>query len=341
MIKLFAGVPNLAKRYLPSVVGGFLTLITHTTSTYAEVVYDNLLTRNPKSIHDGTVNQGGQIKGPYEFGDDITLAGKSRIVNQFVFHYFGQVAANSVSQATIRFYANDNTLVDPVSGKTLKAPGTLLWQSDPFQIAHGNVEASIMVPNILVPDTFTFTLDASSLTGSSGNRFALYTSSARAKTGSSYNDFWEKAPTGWVISNFRGNPGSPRADFVAKVVAESPILPVPQLVAGKLILTWRGGKLESSEGFSNVWNEVQGAVSPLELSSVNDSRFYRVRLDPVEPPILETPARRANNAILTWNNGKLESSIDSSGPWIEVSNAKSPHEVDMSSAPQRFYRIRQ
>lgn len=341
MTKFFAAVCNPAKRYLPTVFGGFLTLITHTASVYAEVVYDNLLTLNPNSIHDGTVNQGGQIKGPYEFGDDITLAGKNRIVNQFIFHYFGQVAGNSVSQATIRFYANDSTLVDPVSGKTLKAPGTLLWQSDPFQIAHGKVEASIMVPNILVPDTFTFTLDATSLTGSPGNRFALYTSSARAKTGSSFNDFWEKTPSGWVISNFRGNPGSPRADFVAKVVAESPILPLPQLVGGKLVLAWRGGTLESSEGFSNVWNEVQGAVSPLELSSINGSRFYRVRLDPAQPPVLQPPARRANNAILTWTNGKLESSIHPTGPWTEVRNAKSPHEVDMSLAPQHFYRIRQ
>jgi len=331
----------LAPEFLPLILGVFWAFATGITATSAEVVYDNSLTLNPNSIHDGTVNQAGQVSGPYEFGDDITLAGKNRVVNQFVFHYFGDVSSNSVSLATIRFYANDATMVDPVSGKTLKAPGSLLWQSDPFQIAQGKVEASILVPKIVVPDTFTFTLDTTGLSGSPGDRFALYTSSARAKVGSSFNDFWSKTPSGWVISNFRGNLGSPRADFVAQVIAETPVLSPPTRIAGKLVIAWSGGKLESSEGVSNTWKEVPGAVSPLELNSVNGNLFYRVRIDPIEPPVLGTPSRRANNAIFTWNHGKLESSSDPSGPWTEVPNAKSPYEAEMSLAPQRFYRIRQ
>lgn len=188
-----------------------------------EVVYDNTSTLDPNAFHNGTLNVNGSIQGPYEFGDDLTLAGTSRLVNHFVFNYFGDIVNNPTATATIRFYANDQPILDPVTGKTIQGPGSLLWQSDPFQIVNGRVEASMSVPLVKVPDVFTFTMDAPGLTGGVGSRVGLYVSTQKATIGSSFNDFWEKTPGGWVVSNVK----PARADFSVKVEA----VPEPGTIA--------------------------------------------------------------------------------------------------------------
>ena len=185
-----------------------------------EVVFDNSAKIDTNPVHgaNGVLRIAGVDKGPYEFGDDLTLAGNYRLVNQFVFHYFGDIANTAVSTAKIRFYANDQSIVDPVSGKTLAAPGSLLWTSDPFNVVKGGVEVSMPVPLVKVPNTFTYSIEVTGTTGTSGDQVGLYTSTGKADIGSSFNDFWIKSDTGWTISNLNGT-GAARADFAVTVNA--------------------------------------------------------------------------------------------------------------------------
>jgi len=202
-------------------------------SVRGEVVFDNSAKIDTNPIHgaNGVLRVAGVDKGPYEFGDDLTLAGNYRLVNQFVFHYFGDIANTAVSTAKIRFYANDQSIVDPVSGKTLASPGSLLWTSDPFNVVKGGVEVSMPVPLVKVPNTFTYSIEVLGTTGTSGDQVGLYTATGKADIGSSFNDFWIKSDTGWTISNLNGT-GAARADFAVTVNAVPEPGAVALMVAG-------------------------------------------------------------------------------------------------------------
>ena len=186
-------------------------------SAVAEVVYDGMSSVSPDKGFNGYI----QSKGPFEFGDDLTLAGTARLVNHFVFQYFGDIADNVVTMATLRFYAND---VD-IPGKLTKAPGSLLWQSDPFLIEKGDHIIDIGVPNIQVGETFTFSIEVPTLSGVGGNQFLLHTSTKPSDVGKSFNDFWVKADTVWSLQRLDG--GAQLADFAVRVSA----VPEPSSVA--------------------------------------------------------------------------------------------------------------
>jgi len=183
----------------------------------AEVVYDGMASVSPDKGFNGYT----QSKGPFEFGDDLTLAGTARLVNHFVFQYFGDIADNVVAMATLRFYANDAD----IPGKITKAPGSLLWQSDPFLVEKGDHIIDIGVPNIQVGDTFTFSLEVPTLSGVKGSQFLLHTSTKPADVGKSFNDFWVKADTVWSLQRLEN--GAQRADFAVRVSA----IPEPSSVA--------------------------------------------------------------------------------------------------------------
>ena len=186
-------------------------------SALGEVVYDGVASVSPDKGFNGYI----QSKGPLEFGDDLTLAGTARLVNHFVFQYFGDIADNVVAMATLRFYAND---VD-IPGKITKAPGSLLWQSDPFLIEKGGHIVDVGVPNIEVGDTFTFSIEVPTLSGVGGNQFLLHTSTKPADVGKSFNDFWVKSDTVWSLQ--RLDNGAQLANFAVRVSA----IPEPSSVA--------------------------------------------------------------------------------------------------------------
>lgn len=183
----------------------------------AEVVYDGMASVSPDKGFNGYI----QNKGPFEFGDDLTLAGTARLVNHFMFQYFGDIADNVVAMATLRFYANDTD----IPGKISKAPGSLLWQSDPFLIEKGDRIIDVGVPDIQVGDTFTFSIEVPTLSGVKGSQFLLHTSTKAADVGKSFNDFWVKADTVWSLQRLEN--GAQRADFAVRVSA----IPEPSSVA--------------------------------------------------------------------------------------------------------------
>jgi hypothetical protein len=122
------------------------------TPAFAEIVYDDLTT----PVSASGVNQG--YSSANEFGDQITLSGTGRQVNDFKFSYFLKVnsgVSTGLEIARIRFYSNNGQQVSASSF----APGTLLWDTGDFSLP---VTDSLVwdkpVPNITVPSSFTWTV---------------------------------------------------------------------------------------------------------------------------------------------------------------------------------------
>jgi hypothetical protein len=152
-----------------------------------------------------------------EFGDEVSLAGTARVVTQFRFEYFGKFVPNGDETARVRFYANNSP------GVLLK-PGTPLWDSGAFPISTNFRSKFLAVPNVVVPDTFTWTVQFSGLSQTKGDLagLSLYdppTVGGRlglGKTGS-YDDYWRKTRGIWSFYRWNGNPV---ANFGARVSAE-------------------------------------------------------------------------------------------------------------------------
>ncbi len=115
---------------------------------HASIVYRNNTTPTG-SHHEILAN--GAASGP-EHGNQVALAGTDRVVTNlsFVMRILGPGAASFKYQ--VRLYANDGA-----GGQ----PGTQLWESaQQFGGIDGgaNLTYGVAVPDILVPDTFTWTV---------------------------------------------------------------------------------------------------------------------------------------------------------------------------------------
>ena len=172
------------------------------------IVFDNSTT--PLAYLWGQVLPGA-ASGP-EGGDEIDLVGTDReVVNiDILIHVLGTTIGFADTQ--VRFYANDG------AGAPAD-PGSLLWDSGPFAAlphAIGLQTMSFAVPNITVPNTFTWTIEFTNRTGSTG---AMGTRGYDPPTdGTSRDDFWIHNPdTTWLRSFFGGPPDV--ANFGATVTA--------------------------------------------------------------------------------------------------------------------------
>ena len=162
--------------------------------------------------------------GAYEdMGDEITLAGTARTVTGF------EVILLSPSQETIlsstatepslalTFWSNDGFDVDGHPG----APGTSLWEgsisSDITLPMNVPTTVTFSVPDVVVPDTFTWTTRGDSLSAG----MAIYDPPT---VGSSGDHYWDLYAGDWYPLNFNGDPV---ANFGARVTA----VPEPSALA--------------------------------------------------------------------------------------------------------------
>src|SRR6476619_2641243 len=82
----------------------FSTLLPFCTSGLASTVaYDNSTT---------DLNRTYAAPNGTEFGDDITLAGTDRVVNEFKFEYFLSSNASGNETLQVQFYANDGPTIN-------------------------------------------------------------------------------------------------------------------------------------------------------------------------------------------------------------------------------------
>lgn len=203
---------------------GVLALAPWLASAQSQVVFDN--TSN-------LVNQTPQYSFGREYGDELALAGTARHVTGFDFGYYGDFGIN-VASYTIRFYANDGT--DAYFGpQTALRPSTVLWDSGAQTLFNGHNAVSLSVPEILVPNNFTWSVTFTGVDGTAGKQAALLLANP-ATVGAllpgnasfpdligSYEDFWKKdEPTdneSWTLYNFGFGPADPKGNFYAKVTA--------------------------------------------------------------------------------------------------------------------------
>ena len=148
---------------------------------------------------------------PREYGDQIHLAGSSRIVTAFSFRYFGNFTVTGDEQAIIRFYANDRPY-----DAFRQQPGTLLWQSGFFPVSPGQ-QLRTLLPGgeVEVPDIFTWTVEFRGLGAGEDAGLLVY---GPATVGSSFNEFWIRTGQN-RFDTFMYPGGTPRADFYAQVIA--------------------------------------------------------------------------------------------------------------------------
>jgi hypothetical protein len=231
-------------------------------ATRAEVIFDN------------TTVSTNYFRSATEYGDEISVKTGSREVNVFLFRYFGEFAESRNPTATVRFYLNDGVDVDPGPKKIL-APGTLLWESDPFPIFTGYNDAVLGVPLITVPNSFTWTVKFNGLTGASGDGAGVVLSDPPS-TGTSFNDFW-LFDTKWRGKHFDA---PTMANFFARISA------LPSFAKANVnIETGEDqvrrvnftGVLQSASHPEGPFEDVNGAVSPYLPTDDFAERYFRAR----------------------------------------------------------------
>jgi len=166
------------------------------------------------------VDNGQYYPTNLESGDQINLAGTDRTLSQFSFSYFFSGASVTSQTWTLRLYANDGTT---------NSPGTMLFSGDPVPLSLGNngystydVGFGLAVPPVILPDSFTWTVQFSNLAANENAGLLL---SGPPSTGGNFNDFWQKDGSGnWSLMTLTGQTFS---EFGAKVSA----VPEPGVLA--------------------------------------------------------------------------------------------------------------
>ena len=205
----------------------FFLSVLHVGASASTIVYDNTTT----PVSGEKVPNGfwpfSQFAANEPMGDEITLDGNSRVVTQFSLILSSSVRT-TLSSLTLTFYKNDGQDAYGYDG----APGTQLWTtSDSNLTVDGSTTVTFSVPNVEVPDTFTWIVSAAS--DSAG--LATYNPPT---TGSSGNYYWDRDHSDglWYGMWFSTKPV---ANFAAQVMAVPEPTTSTMDALGGLSALWR------------------------------------------------------------------------------------------------------
>jgi hypothetical protein len=158
----------------------------------AEIIYDNL--QNLTGFYYATA---------LEVGDEVALAGTARQVTEFRVMLYAP--APVTIDPSVNFYENDGPLGEPQ---------TWIWGATWLDVSFESVQTLIFpIPNVLVPDTFTWTFTS---TDPSAGAFL----NDPPTVGSSGDYVWMYEAGAWTAGNFGGNP-------VANLAARIDAVPEP------------------------------------------------------------------------------------------------------------------
>jgi len=272
-------------RIHPSIVAGALALVPLVEPrihAQSQIVFDN----TPNLINQTPVFFSGN-----EYGDELALAGTARYVTAFSFAYYGNFGSNPRS-GNIRFYANDGTDAFPGAPTALR-PRSLLWDSGPLALSKGVNSINLSVPEIPVPDKFTWSVTFNGVDGTVGNQAALMLATP-ATIGAvlpgnatlpdivgSYDDFWKNDDFGagttvWNLYNFGFGPTDPKGTFYAKVTAI--------LAPGKLQITRTTVPKSPNPKVEQAvlsWYDVDSAYVLQSRDSLEVGEWSKVTPDPI------------------------------------------------------------
>jgi hypothetical protein len=199
------------------------------SSGVASIVYDNSTTDLNRTYGANGV----------EFGDEITLAGTDRVVNDFKFEYFLGASASGNETAQLMLRANDGPLITRTlpdnSTVQIPSPGTILYTSPVLSLQSGFQTADATGFSVTVPDTFTWTVTLNGIETGEVAGLRLYNPPT---VGSSFADFWQNNNGTWNTYLFDN--GATPANFAARVSAVP--VPEPTTIAYALLagLSWVG-----------------------------------------------------------------------------------------------------
>ena len=184
------------------------------------VVYDN-----PRGVEADIQFASGWI------GDEFTLDGSQRIINQIQFEYFAALNPfKSDQKGVLHFYANNG----PLTGEGgSKKPGDLLFESDAFSLRAGYNMVTVSDLLVRVPEeitSVTWALEFSGLTDIETVGLLLHD---EPDSGASAGTFWlnagTKAAPDWQLQT----PANERGNFSARVAAQTP--PPLSLAVGSVV----------------------------------------------------------------------------------------------------------
>lgn len=142
-------------------------------------------------VYDNIFNTSGEyFSMETEFGDEVILAGSARIFRSFELEYFAEFTQDNDHKVIVRFYLNDGPEVAPGA----KAPGTLLLQTEAYNLAPGrntiSFEASDLSfdQDLILPNVFTWTIETQGF-DNTNDSFGILLSDP-VYIGNSFRDFW-------------------------------------------------------------------------------------------------------------------------------------------------------
>lgn len=174
-------------------------------SVRAEIVYDNSTT------YEGQMND-----SQLESGDEIVLAGTSRLVTTVAFEYYAEFTPTGDETARVRFYSMDGAPGE----NPFATPGSLLYDSGTFSIESGFRTVNVTDIAIYIPgNKFTFSVEFSGVTEAERAGLLFY---QPPTVGSSDAYFWERENGIWsaVVSDGTGNNFGAQVNAVAAPVAQ-------------------------------------------------------------------------------------------------------------------------
>jgi hypothetical protein len=260
MINVTLGVSISARLFR---FAGWLVGVLACVGGRAEVIFDNT-----------AANGTNFFRSSKEYGDEIVVKGGSRDVNLFLFRYFGEFSEGHHATATVRFYKNDGDDVEPGPKKIL-APGSLLWESDPFPLITGFNDAVLGVPLVSVPNNFTWTVQFNGLSGDSGDGAGVVLSDPPS-TGKSYDDFWLHDGE-WTGKHFSE---PTKANFFARISA------LPSFAKANIMIETGPdevrrvnftGVLQAASNPEGPYEDVHNAVSPYLPTDEFQQQYFRAR----------------------------------------------------------------
>jgi hypothetical protein len=239
----------------------------------AEIIYDNsgiYLQRDYESTN--------------EFGDEVLLAGTARFVTEFQLEMYAQFVPNGTQFGRLRFY--QNTGPNWRGNPDYPTPASPPLYEQTFQISTGFQVIVVEVPNVLVPDHFTWTVQFLGISQTSTNDRAGVLNYDPPSIGQSFDDFWELLPSGWEAVGYDDVKDNYGARIVA-VASAAPRLTITKS-GNNVVISWPAASgnftLESKADLnSTTWGTVgqtptvNGVNLQVVLPIGSGNQFFRLK----------------------------------------------------------------
>jgi hypothetical protein len=221
----------------------------------ALAVWGGLAARGADVVYDNTTDfSGSNYETTDEYGDEVILAGTARAVTQIQVEYYAKFTPQGDEIGRIRFYSNTGPLWQ--NNPDYRTPAEPPLFEDTFVLGQEYQTATIPVPNVVVPNNFTWTVQFLGISQNGTNDRAGLLFYSTPTIGNSYDDFWERTGGVWGAVGVMELPF--KDNFAARILA---VVATPQLsltvtkVGNNLLISWPSGdssfKLEAKSDLNS------------------------------------------------------------------------------------------